>query len=148
MKLSVFMLSSVCLIAAPGFGDPPEFEVAHQELVEMNRLEQKAFVEGECEELLDLLADGISFYVNGRKMTKDAVGIFCERIPRPFPGSGEEQTQVHAVSPNAGYVVKTMTFPGTPRVEVVTKIWSKGPDGWKMRHFQSTVTDLKPPPSR
>ena len=148
MKSSISLLSCVCLIGAPAFGAPPEFEVAHQELVEMNRLEQAAFVEGECEELLGLLADDISFYANGRKMTKDAVGVFCERIPRPFPAPGEEQSRVQALSPEAGYVVKTLTFPGTSRVEVVTKIWRKGSNGWKMRHFQSTVTDLKPPPQQ
>ena len=113
----------------------------------MNRLQKTptaSFVAGNCEELLDLLADDISFYANGREMTKDAVGVFCRRIPRPFPGAGEERTRVQVVGPDAGYVVKTMTFPGTSRAEVVTKIWRKSADGWKMEHFQSTVTDLKP----
>lgn len=145
MRSSILWLICVCLSGAPAFAGQPEFEAAHQELTEMNRLEQEAFVAGNCGELLDLLADDISFYANGREMTKDAVGIFCGRIPRPFPATGEARTLVQAVSPDAGYVVKTMTFPGTSRVEVVTKIWRKGADGWKMEHFQSTVTDLKPP---
>ena len=144
MRSSILLLVGVCLIGSLAFADQPEFETAYGEITEMNRLEQEAFVAGNCEELLDLLADDISFYANGREMTKEAVGIFCRRISRPFPGTGEERTRVQAVSPDAGYVVKTMTFPGTSRIEVVTKIWRKGADGWKMEHFQSTVTDLKP----
>jgi len=144
MRSLILLSIVVCLLGAPAIADELEFEAAHQELIEMNRLEQEAFVAGNCEELLDLLADDISFYANGREMTKAAVGVFCERIPRPFPGTGETQLRIQAVSPDAGYVVKTMTFPGTPRVEVVTKVWRKGDDGWRMEHFQSTVTDLKP----
>lgn len=145
MRSWFLLVMSVFLVEAPARADESALAAAHEQLTEMDRAEQEAFVEGNCEELLDLLADDISFYMTGRKVTKEAVGSFCERIPRPFPETGEKQTRIEAVSPDAGYVVRTMTFPGTPRVEVVTKIWRKRADGWKMVHFQSTVTDLKPP---
>ena len=146
---SFIPLSLVCVfsIAAPAFADQTELEAVERELSEMNRLEQEAFVAGDCEEMLDLLADDISFYANGREMTKRDVGIFCSRIPRPFPATGESRTRVLPISADAGYLIKTITFPDSPKVEVVTKIWKKGADGWKMVHFQSTVTDLKPPGS-
>ena len=145
---SWLLLILVSAIAISGFAGEADLEATHRELTEMNRLEQEAFAAGRCEELLDLLAEDISFYANGRPMTKEAVGAFCERIPRPLPGSGEQETRVRAVSPDAGYVIKTMTFPGTSRVEVVTKIWSRGVDGWKLEHFHSTVTDLQASPSQ
>jgi hypothetical protein len=48
------------------------------------------------------------------------------------------------ISADGGYVVKVMTFPGSNRIEVVTKVWRRGASGWRMVHLQSTVTDLKP----
>lgn len=144
MRSSIPLLICVCLVGAPAFATQPDFGTARLELTEMNRLEQEAFVEGNCEDLLDMLADDISFYANGREMTKEAAGTFCRRIPRPFPGTGEVRVRIQPVSRDAGYVVKTMTFPGTSRIEVVTKFWRKGAEGWKMEHFQSTVTEAAP----
>lgn len=144
MRALTLLLMWAFLTGAGAVAAESEFAATHEQLTEMDRLEQEAFVEGNCDELLEHLADDISFYMTGRKVTKDAVGDFCRRIPRPFPETGEKKTRIEAVSPDAGYVVRTMTFPGTPRVEVVTKIWRRRAEGWKMVHFQSTVTDLKP----
>lgn len=145
MRSWILLLICVFSTGANALADDSELQAAREQLTEVDRAEQEAFVEGDCEELLDLLADDISFHLNGRKLTKDAVGNFCRRVPRPFPETGEKRTRIEVLSPDAGYVVRTMDFPGTPRVEVVTKIWRKRADGWKMVHFQSTVTDLKPP---
>ena len=71
--------------------------------------------------------------------------VAASEIPRPFPETGDKQTRIVPMSRDAAYIVRTMRFPGTPRVEVVTKIWRRRADGWKMVHFQSTVVDLQPP---
>ncbi len=141
MFLPICLLLPGTLASAAG----STLEETQRELEELNLREQQAFVDGHCDEVLDLLADDITFFMNGRKVPKAGVGMFCQRIPRPFEKVGEEVTRIHAMAPGVGYVVKTMTFPGTTRVEVVTKIWEKEAAGWKMRHFHSTVMDLEPP---
>ena len=133
------------LSAGQALGSDSGMEETRRALEEMNRLEQEAFVEGDCDGLLAMLHEDVSFDVNGRKMPRAAVGEFCTRIPRPFPGAAEVETSIEPVGAGAGYVVKVMSFPGTPKVEVVTKIWKRGNDGWKIVHFQSTVMPPRGP---
>ena len=144
MHPSLHWLLCFAIFAAPAGGLEADLEVAQRELEEMDRREQAAFIAGDCDAVLDLMSDDVSFYANGREMTKEAVGAFCRRIPRPFPQAAESETVIRALAPDAGYVLRTLAFPGSSRVEVVTKIWTKGPEGWKMEHFQSTVTDVEP----
>lgn len=142
MKHAILLSMTLLLLGTTAGAQQGDLDDARAELAEVNRIEQEAFVDGSCGVLLELLAEDVTFFMNGRKVPKAGVGAFCERIPRPFPRTGEDKTSIRMIAPNAGYVLKTMTFPGTPRVEVVTKIWEKGPAGWRMLHFQSTVMDL------
>ncbi len=122
------------------------FEATREELAAVNEGEQRAFLEGECDALVEMLAEEVTFFINGRQMTREDVGTFCRHIPRPFSRDGEVDTTIEAVGEDAGYVIKVTTFPGTPKVKVVTKVWQRGEDGWKMVHFQSTVLPPKGPP--
>lgn len=144
MRRAIVLMAAVYAMHTPLAAQDPTLEAAHQELVELNRLEQERFISGDCDGLIELLSEDISFYANGRKLTRDGVGQLCARMPRPFSKTGEETTQIHMISADGGYVVKVMTFPGSDRIEVVTKVWRRGASGWRMVHLQSTVTDLKP----
>ena len=144
MKRVIILLATACATHGPLSAQDAALEAAHQELVEMNRLEQERFVSGDCDGLMQLLSEDISFYANGRKLPKAAVGQMCARIPRPFPGTGEAATNIRMLSENAGYVVKFMSFPDSDGVEVVTKVWEKVDEAWKMVHFQSTVMAAGP----
>lgn len=143
------LLAILILVPCVGAADELGLEATHRELEEMNRLEQRAFIDGDCDALAEFLADDVTFYMNGRKVPKAGVLEFCEHLPRPFPGSPDENTTFVALAPDAGYVVKVMKFPERGGIEVVTKIWGKQADGWKIRHFQSTVLGPqqgRPPP--
>lgn len=112
----------------------------------MNEKEQAAFKTGDCEELLSLMDDAITFFLNGRKVpSKDIFLNFCQKIPRPFAEPTTSDTKIHPLTENSGYVVKTMEFQVEGKVdkkEVVTKIWKKDEGGWKMVHLHSTGIDV------
>ena len=111
--------------------------------------EQEAFEEGDCDKVESMMAEDITFYANGRKMSREQVGRFCRSIKRPF-GAGrapiEDETTPYLIDEDLGYTVRDFWWHDeSERIvhEVVTKIWAKDEDGWKMIHFQSTVMPEK-----
>jgi len=115
------------------------------ELLAVAMEEQKAFKEGDCNKIESLIDTEVTFYVNGRRMTHEQVGSFCRAIKRPF-GSGrspiEDTITPYRISETLGYTVRDFRWTNADKLvihEVVTKIWLKGEDGWKIIHFQSTV---------
>ncbi len=115
------------------------------ELLAVAEEEQEAFREGDCDRVLSLMAEDITFYTNSRKMSREQIGKFCRLMKRPF-GAGRapisDTITPYKVSETLGYTVRELRFHDKDeRVvqETVTKIWSKGDDGWKMIHFQATV---------
>jgi hypothetical protein len=107
--------------------------------------EQQAFEEGDCDKVESMLAEDLTFYANGRRMSRELVGNFCRTIKRPF-GAGrapiEDTTTPYLVSERLGYTVRDFRWHdenGRVMREVVTKIWSRGDQGWQIMHFQSTV---------
>jgi hypothetical protein len=115
------------------------------ELLAVAMEEQKAFSGGDCDKIESLMDKEITFYANGRRMTHEQVGNFCRAIKRPF-GSGrspiEDKITPFRVSETLGYTVRDFRWENRDNEvvhEVVTKIWRKSEDGWKMIHFQSTV---------
>ena len=71
MKSAILLLIVACMTSSRGFAQDAALEAAHSELTEINRLEQEAFVSGDCEGLVALMSDDITFYANGRKLTKE-----------------------------------------------------------------------------
>jgi hypothetical protein len=107
--------------------------------------EQQAFEEGDCDKVESMLAEDLTFYANGRRMSREQVGNFCRTIKRPF-GAGrapiEDTTTPYLVSERLGYTVRDFRWHdenGRVMREGVTKIWSRGDQGWQIMHFQSTV---------
>ncbi len=118
---------------------------ASDELLAVVMDEQDAFKEGDCDKVESLMAEDITFYANSRKMSREQVGRFCRSIKRPF-GAGrdsiEDTITPHRISETLGYTVRDFRwYDKNEKIvhEVVTKIWRKDADGWKMIHFQSTV---------
>ena len=83
MNRTILALLAVAVLTGPLSAQESAYPEAREELAEMNQIEQERFISGDCEGLLDLLAEDISFYANGRKLPKMAVGQMCARIPRP-----------------------------------------------------------------
>ena len=115
------------------------------ELLAAVKEEQAAFKEGDCDKVMSRLDKNITFYANGRKMSREQVGNFCRIIKRPF-GAGrdpiEDTTTPYNISESLGYTVRDFKWTdrdGQVMHEVVTKIWKKMESGSTMIHFQSTV---------
>ncbi|WGK65422.1 nuclear transport factor 2 family protein [Croceiramulus getboli] len=109
-------------------------------------LEQDAFKNGRCEEVLNLMSDDITFLANGRKVpSKMVVGKFCNSIPRPFKTATLDQLEIIPLSETSGYVIRTLEYPKdeeTNTTEYVTKIWKKMDGEWKITHLHSTVKEV------
>jgi len=120
-----------------------------EELLAVALEEQDAFKEGDCDKVESLIAKEVSFYANSRRMSREQVVNFCWSIKRPF-GAGRapisDTITPYRIGETHGYTVRDFKWHDeNERVvhEVVTKIWSKDEDGWKMIHFQSTVIPEK-----
>ena len=115
-------------------------------IIELSEREINAFKSGDCATMINLFADNITFYANGRKApNKEMILGFCKRIPRPFEEPSYLQTEYIPISNNSAYLIRTMEFSDGEKVnkkEVVTKIWIKGKDGWKISHLHSTIKKI------
>ncbi len=123
-----------------------DLEIIRAEIKEIALTEQEAFKNGDCNTVVSLMADDISFFANGRAVpSKAIVEKFCNSIPRPFQELTYENLDIVALNPNTGYVVRILEFDKDEQTkikEIVTKIWNKTESGWKMVHLHSTVKEI------
>jgi ketosteroid isomerase-like protein len=122
------------------------------EIEERHLQEQKAFIEGDCDKVVSFYSDQATLYANGRRIDSlQTFRKFCSMIPRPFRGEGEPSNisdSFHVLSENAAHFVRTIDFqpskndPHSFRGEVVTKVWARTYDGWKIVHLHSSVHTL------
>lgn len=122
------------------------------EIEEQHKREQKAFIEGDCDMVVSIYSDQATLYANGRQIDSlQTFREFCSRIPRPFSGESARtriSDNFYVLSENAAYFVRTINFesaddePTTFKKEVVTKVWQKTNDRWKIVHFHSTVHSI------
>lgn len=123
-----------------------DFESVKKAIQAHTDKEQKAFIEGDCETVLDLMTDDIGFYANGRKApSKKMIGMFCEKIPRPFGTLNNDHMEIIPLTNESGYTLRTMDYYKNDRTKVeetVTKVWIKTTDGWKIKHLHSTVKEI------
>jgi len=121
-------------------------EAVKSEIKEAAMTEQAAFKKGDCEKVLALMSDDITFLANGRKVpSKQVVGKFCNSIPRPFKTAQVNTMDVYPLSETTGYVIRTLKYPkdeNTMMLEYVTKIWKKIDGNWKITHLHSTVKEM------
>jgi ketosteroid isomerase-like protein len=123
-----------------------ELDEVKTQIIEMNDKEMGAFKSGDCKTFIDLIADDATFYLDGRKAPKkEMIFGFCNRVPRPFEKASNVTIDFFPTSKNSAYVIRIMEFSKDEKVykkEIVTKIWLKGDDGWKISHLHSTIKEL------
>jgi uncharacterized protein (TIGR02246 family) len=110
----------------------------------------QAFADGDCERVIELFDESVTFYTRGRHVPSlQAVLNFCRQVERPFSETAVRRTRINALSENAAYVIQNFEFPsnsaGGESVmmhEVITSIWSKGSDGWKVVHFHVSIDPI------
>jgi hypothetical protein len=112
--------------------------------------EQEAFIKGECNKVVVLYATEVTFFANGRRApSRDFIERFCNQIPRPFQRTGEIKDAVIVLSSTAAYAIREITFPPVNadqkefKKEVVTKLFTKSKEGWKITHFHSSVHTMQ-----
>ncbi len=141
-----FFLYIIFSLSATGFAQEENLESVRAEIQQMNEKEQYAFINGNCEELMSLMDKNITFIINGRKApSKGFFMNMCQKMPRPFDKPALSDTKIYVLTKDSGYVVKMIELAkdGTIyRKEVITKIWKKTKDGWKMTYLHSTVKDV------
>ena len=137
------MLSFVVYVT--GWTQEFDEEVIKAEIQKAALTEQAAFKKGDCDQVLAMMSDDITFLANGRRVpSKQVVGKFCNSIPRPFKKATTNQLDIYALSATTGYVIRTLKYPKdetTMMLEYVTKIWKKTDGNWKITHLHSTVKE-------
>ena len=117
------------------------------QIIELSEIEINAFKNGDCETVINLFADDLTFFANGRKApSKEMILNFCKRVPRPFEKPTLIETEYIPISVNSAYVIRIMEFSKETKVykkEIVTKIWVKGINGWKITHLHSTIKEIE-----
>ena len=147
MRFNIVLSSILLLGTIPTLNAQKEnLESVKAKIMELSEMEIDAFKKGDCETMANLLDDNISFYANGRKApNKEMILGFCNRIPRPFEKPSYLTSEYIPISNNSAYVIRIMEFSKDGKVykkEIVTKIWVKGIDGWKIVHLHSTIKEL------
>lgn len=126
MKSKVIFISLLLLGTATTLhGQEGSLESVKMKIKELSEIEIDAFRNGECETMLNLLDDDISFYTNGKKASKEMVLGFCKQIPRPFEKPSHLETEYIPISSNSAYVIRIMDFSKDGIVykkEIVTKM--------------------------
>jgi len=116
------------------------------EIIEVSEKEINAFKSGDCQALDGFIDEKATFYMNGRKApNKQMILGFCRQVQRPFEKPSLTEMEYMPISDNTAYVVRTMEFSKDEKIykkEIVTKIWVKGTDGWKIMHLHSTISKL------
>jgi uncharacterized protein (TIGR02246 family) len=126
-------------------------ETIRAEIEAIQDQRNKAFVDGDCERVVELFDENVTFYTRGRRVPSlQAVLNFCRQIERPFPETAARRTRINVLSDDAAYIIQNFEFPsdGADGVsvmvhEVITSIWSKGSDGWKIVHFHVSIDPIQ-----
>ncbi len=121
------------------------------EIETQHRQEQEAFIKGDCDKVASFYSDEATRYLNGRLTSPEEGREFCNKIPRPFTREGQPPKitdNFYVLSDNAAHFVRTIDFEPTDnespafKREVVTKVWEKLNDEWKIVHFHSSVHSI------
>lgn len=125
-----------------------EVKDVRSEIERLHGHEQEAFASGDCEAVASFYADDVTFFANGRAVPSvEALVSLCGRIPRPFEQHTAMRNELRVLSEDAAQSVQVIEFAlqreaDDLRREVVTKVWSKGPEGWKIVHFHSSISAI------
>lgn len=126
MKVRVLLLLVLSVGTITLYAQQENLESVKAKIKELSEIEIDAFKNGDCEIMLNLLDDNISFYANGKKASKEIVLGFCKGLTRPFEKPSHLDIEYIPISSNSAYVIRIMDFSKDGMVykkEIVTKIW-------------------------
>ena len=110
--------------------------------------EQQAFKNGDCDTVLSLMEEEITFLANGRRVpSKQVVGKFCNSLKRPFKPAEVDELVIYPLTDHSGYTIRTLEYTVNEKKtkEFVTKIWRKKEGAWKITHLHSTAKQAPTP---
>jgi len=143
MKNLKSIITLTVLICFSSVLNAQDLTAVKKELEKAALKEQSAFKNGDCDTVLAMMADDITFLANGRRVpSKQVIAKFCNAMPRPFKTPTKDQLEYHVVSEDTGYTIRTLNYPFDDEhrmEEHVTKIWHKVNGEWKIQHLHSTV---------
>lgn len=150
--LLVFLLTVFCLPIEVLHSQPltdNTQESVRVEIENQHRQEQKAFADGECGKVVSFFDEKATIYANGRRISSlEVLKDFCNRVPRPFEGGGKIDDEIYVLSESAAHHIRVIDLEPegeeglTFKKEVITKVWSKTPAGWKIVHFHSSINTV------
>lgn len=123
-----------------------DFDLVKYEVNQAVTKEQNAFKKGDCDTVLSLMDDNITFLANGRRApSKEMIGRFCNAANRPFKTPLFDTIDIYPLRNDTAYTIRKLEFlkDETTKVEeFVTKIWKKTDGNWKIVHLHATVKEL------
>lgn len=140
---STILFLTVLWIGSSLQAQEENLDLVETEIRQITEIEIEAFKTGDCEKATSFMDNNITFYGNGRKVpSKKIIKKFCFGLNRPFEKPSSIETNYYPLSKNSAYVIRTMEFHKDEELykkEIVTKVWRKGKDGWKIIHLHSTI---------
>jgi ketosteroid isomerase-like protein len=152
LAVSVFALS----IFACGGGDlpigdpPPDLEALRAQVLEIEDAMNQAVDATDCDSGMAYMADKEPLFVSGGQVirTKDELHEMCIQMTAPRTGAvfSIDSRTANMLSSEAAVVVRegmyTIHFKEQPSVEVflvMTTVWQREGDTWKMVHLHESV---------
>jgi ketosteroid isomerase-like protein len=153
MRMLIFAICMVYLIQAgyiqaQGLSEARLVKV-HTEIEEVEEAFAAALQHGDCQTVASYFDRDFAFFVNGRQIdSHHAVLSSCQRIQRPFPESEFLSDEIHVISDNSAYTLRVIDLQpdkneaGNTEIEVVTRIWLKKGDEWRIKHLHVSINDI------
>ena len=145
-KYQVFLCIAFVISSSGSFAQDLDIDSIKNEISQAVEAEQNAFKEGDCDKVLELMDDKITFLANGRiAPSKSVVSKFCLSVPRPFKNPTFDKVEIYPISETVGYVIRNLEYhkdESTKISELVTKIWKKSDGEWRITHLHSTVKEV------
>ena len=146
MKTLPIIVTLIALINLPNVLSGQDLESTKDALKIAAKKEQNAFKNGDCDAVLAMMTDDITFLANGKPVpSKAVIAKFCNALPRPFKTPIKDQLEFFALTEDSGYTIRTLVYPHDEAhhmKEFVTKIWQKIDGVWKIKHLHSSANKI------
>jgi ketosteroid isomerase-like protein len=122
------------------------------ELEALERERAAAFVSGECEKVVSFFDPEVVAYINGRRIPSTTAMLeACKRVTRPFPTDDATANQIRVLGDTAAFTLQVFELQpaedGVMRREVITRLWSKIDERWRIVHLHVSINEVSSSPS-
>ena len=105
--------------------------------------EQNAFKNGDCDTVLSMMDDDITFLANGNKVpSKQVIGTFCNSMPRPFKTPLSDNIEVFPLTNTSAYTIRTLEFSKDDTTNIQELVTKKTDGIWRITHLHSTAKEM------